>query len=76
MLVLLNEKATEAKLKGFERISNVLLVTDEFTPQNGLLTPSLKLVSYKIEKKYEKEIKELLKVNRLLEISQPRPHTD
>lgn len=76
MLTLLKEKAAEMKLKGFERISNVKLITDEFTPQNGLLTPSLKLVSYKIEKKYEKEIKELIKVNRLLEISQPRQHLE
>ena len=76
MLTLLKEKANEMKLKGFERISNVLLITDEFTPQNGLLTPSLKLVSYKIEKKYEKELAELLKVNRLLQISQPRTHKE
>lgn len=76
MLLLLKEKAVEMELKGFERISNLILTTEEFTPENGLLTPSLKLVLYKIEKKYSNEIKELLKVNRLQQLSQPHPHSE
>ena len=56
MLKILDEKATEVKLNGFERIKQVHLTTDQFTPQNGLMTPSLKLCYFKIAKAYEKEI--------------------
>lgn len=56
ILRLLDEKATEAKLNGFERIKDVYLTTDQFSPQNGLMTPSLKLCYFKIAKHYEKEI--------------------
>lgn len=76
MLQLLEEKAIEMKFNGYERICNVFLTTDEFTPQNGLMTPSLKLVSYQIQKKYEKEIKKLLGVNRLVQISDRHQRSD
>lgn len=32
-----------ATFKGFERVKNIALIGEEFTTQNGLLTPSLKL---------------------------------
>lgn len=76
MLQLLKEKADEMNFTGYERICNCLLTTDEFTSQNGLLTPSLKLVLYKIERKYHSELEELVKVNRLVQISKSQhPHS-
>lgn len=76
MLTLLEDKAIEMQFNGYERIANVFLTTEEFTPQNGLLTPSLKLVLYKIAKRYENEIKKMLLVNRLSQISDKHQHSD
>ncbi|OHT08320.1 Long chain acyl-CoA synthetase 7, peroxisomal [Tritrichomonas foetus] len=60
MVELLDQKANEAKLNGFEKIKAVHLTTQEFTTENGMVTPSLKLCRFKIEKMYEKEINDLL----------------
>lgn len=76
MIQLLEDKAIEMHFNGYERICNVFLTTEEFTPQNGLLTPSMKLVLYKIEKRYKKEIDEMLKVNRLTQISDRHQRSD
>ena len=76
MLQLLEDKAIELQFNGYERICNCFLTTEEFTPQNGLMTPSLKLVLYKIERRYEKEIKKLLEQNRLRSISERHQHSD
>lgn len=59
MIQLLDEKAREAKLNGFEKIKAVYLTTEEFTAENGMLTPSLKLCGYKIEKHFADEIAKL-----------------
>lgn len=76
MLQLLEDKAIEMQFNGYERICNLILTTEEFTPQNGMLTPSLKLVLYKIAKRYEKEIDGLLKENRLRKVSERHQHSD
>ncbi len=42
-----------ADFKGYERIREFALLSEEFTPANGLLTPSLKLKRRKVIEKYE-----------------------
>jgi long-chain acyl-CoA synthetase len=38
--------------KGYERVRQFALITEEFTPENGMLTPSLKLKRRKVLDKY------------------------
>lgn len=76
MLILLEDKAVEMHFNGYERIANVFLTTEEFTPQNGLLTPSLKLAMYKIAKRYNYEINKMLPTNRLAQISDRHQRSD
>ena len=47
------------KLNGFESVRRVLLVDEEFSVENGLLTPTLKVKRHAVAKRYEREIKEL-----------------
>ena len=46
-------------LKGFEVVKRVLLVDEEFTVENGLLTPTMKAKRHAVAKRYEREIREL-----------------
>jgi long-chain acyl-CoA synthetase len=46
-------------LARFEKLKRVILVPDEFTADNGALTPTLKLRRRVIEERYKKEIDEL-----------------
>jgi long-subunit acyl-CoA synthetase (AMP-forming) len=46
-------------LARFEKLKRVLLVPDEFTADNGALTPTLKLRRRVIEDRYRKQIDEL-----------------
>jgi long-chain acyl-CoA synthetase len=46
-------------LARFERLKRVLLVPDEFTPDNGALTPTMKLRRRVIEERYRDQIDEL-----------------
>jgi long-chain acyl-CoA synthetase len=46
-------------LARFEKLKRVLLVPDEFTPDNGVLTPTMKLKRRVIEERYRKQIDEL-----------------
>ena len=46
-------------LARFEKLKRVLLVPDEFTPENGALTPTMKLRRRVIEDRYRKQIDEL-----------------
>ena len=55
----LNDVATKEQLNGFERIKFVSKVKEEFTMENGMLTPSLKLCGYKICNRYATEIADL-----------------
>lgn len=52
------EKATES-LASYEKVKGFVLVPEEFTVANGLLTPSLKLRKKKVEEKYKDEISAL-----------------
>ena len=42
-----------------EKIKKFLIIKDQFTIENGLMTPTLKLKRYKIIKKYKSEIEKL-----------------
>jgi long-chain acyl-CoA synthetase len=46
-------------LARFEKLKRVLLVADEFTPENGALTPTMKLRRRVIEDRYREKIDEL-----------------
>src|ERR1019366_482415 len=46
-------------LARFEKLKRVLLVADEFTPDNGVLTPTMKLKRRVIEERYKKQIDEV-----------------
>jgi long-chain acyl-CoA synthetase len=46
-------------LARFEKLKRVLLVPDEFTAENGILTPTLKLRRRVVEERYRRQIEEL-----------------
>jgi long-chain acyl-CoA synthetase len=46
-------------LARFEKLKRVLLVADEFSPDNGILTPTLKLRRKVVEERYRKQIDEV-----------------
>jgi len=46
-------------LARFEKLKRVLLVPEEFTPDNGILTPTLKLRRRVVEDRYRKQIDDL-----------------
>ena len=58
----LNKMAIQSKLNGFEKIREFLITNEEFTTDNGLLTPSLKQVRKKIEDKYISQLSEFEKI--------------
>ena len=45
--------------KGFEIVKNVHLTLDEFTEDNGLLTPTKKVKRNEVKTHYQKEITEM-----------------
>ncbi|MFC1555444.1 AMP-dependent synthetase/ligase [candidate division KSB1 bacterium] len=53
------------ELSNYERIKKVILLDEEFTQENGVLTPTLKIKRQIVEKKFEK------KINQLYESSEP-----
>ncbi len=55
----MNEKADQFKLSGLERIKKVHLTLTAFTPENGLVTPTMKIKRYNIQKHFERELHEL-----------------
>ena len=55
----LDKKADENNLLGFERIKDVFVTYEEFTTENGLITPSLKIAKFNIQKKYGDVLKKL-----------------
>ena len=55
----MEEVAKQEGLKGFEQVKRVLLVEEEWTVDNGLLTPTQKLKRNVMAKRFEKEIKQL-----------------
>lgn len=51
--------AANEKLARFEKIKRVVVVPDEFTPENGALTATMKLRRRIVEERYRKEIDEV-----------------
>lgn len=52
----LNEKAKEAKFLGFERVSGVILEGDPWTPENEMLTPTMKIKRPVLTRRYQERI--------------------
>ena len=46
-------------LSKIERIKKFIIIQDQFTIENGMMTPTLKLKRYKIIQKYKTEIGKL-----------------
>lgn len=57
----LSKTAKANKLKGFEFVRAVHLDDEPWTPENNLLTPSLKVKRPQLKSKYEAELKQLYK---------------
>ena len=55
----LNKTASAAGLRGFEKIADVLLTEDEWTPENDLATPTFKVKRGALMERYEKELEEM-----------------
>jgi long-chain acyl-CoA synthetase len=61
-VIALYESAVETvnqNLARFEKLKRVLLVADEFSPDNGILTPTLKLRRRVVEERYRLQIDDL-----------------
>ncbi|OCF41417.1 hypothetical protein I317_04808 [Kwoniella heveanensis CBS 569] len=56
LLGTLRDEGKKGGLKGVELISDVILTTEEWSPDNGMLTPAMKLARPFIAKKYETQI--------------------
>jgi long-chain acyl-CoA synthetase len=52
-------EAVNGNLARFEKLKRVMLVADEFTADNGALTPTMKLKRKVIEERYRRQIDEL-----------------
>jgi len=48
-------------IKGYERVRGFVLSEEEFTPENGMLTPSLKVKRRAVLAKYQDQIEALYK---------------
>ena len=49
-------------LKGFEMVKQIYITSEPFTIENNLLTPTLKIKSNEVRKKYAKEIAEMYRI--------------
>ncbi|CDW90135.1 long-chain-fatty-acid--ligase 5 [Stylonychia lemnae] len=59
LVKLLNEKANEFSLNGLERIKKVHLTSNAFSPENDLVTPTMKIKRFNVKQHFQKEIEEL-----------------
>lgn len=55
----MNKTGRQNGLKGFELAKNILLTNEEFSPSNGLLTPTLKLARFKVRAHFQDAIQNL-----------------
>jgi len=46
-------------LKGFEQVKKIHLIDEEFSVENGLLTPTLKVKRHQVAKQYAADIQAL-----------------
>ena len=49
-------------LKGFEMVKQIYITSEPFTIENNLLTPTLKIKSNEVRKKYANEIAEMYRI--------------
>lgn len=61
LLTSMQEIALAANRKSFEFIKKIRVYTDEWTPENGLTTASMKLRRPQIDERYKKDIEELFR---------------
>ena len=54
--LLVSDCAKKNELRSFEIVKAVVIDTEEFSVENGLLTPSMKPQWQSLRKKYEKEL--------------------
>ena len=59
-----NEVGRSFDLKGFEIPKKVIIIKEPFSPENNLMTPTLKLKSKSIKMKYINELKDLYENNK------------
>jgi len=52
-------EAINQNLARFEKLKRVIVVVDEFSPESGIMTPTLKLRRRVVEERYRKQIDEL-----------------
>ena len=52
-------EATNEKLARFEKMKRIIVVPDEFTAENGVLTPTMKLRRRVVEDRYRRQIDEI-----------------
>ena len=57
----LNKISAQCGMDKWERCAAVHLVSDEWTPANGMLTEAMKLKRHAVLKKYEKQVEQLYK---------------
>lgn len=55
----MNKVATESKLSGYEKAKNILVHPEQFSLENGLLTPTFKHKRPAFEKKFAEELEKL-----------------
>lgn len=61
VLTQLNATAKESKLRGFEMIKSLYLDPDQFSIENGLMTPTFKLKRPPLQSKYQPQIDAMYK---------------
>jgi len=57
----MDDVAHQEQLRGFEVVKKIVLTAEDFTVENGLLTPSFKLKRHGVQKKYQSLIDALYK---------------
>ena len=58
-IILKELEIVNKNLSKIEKIKKFVVIKDQFTIENGLITPTLKLKRYKIIQKYKKELENL-----------------
>jgi len=55
----LGKVANQSGLRGIEKISNVKLYPEEWTPENGILTAAMKIKRFEVYKRWDHDIQAL-----------------